>query len=169
MRRYDQRRVAQLLSDTGTPIATQAEINDGSALAIFAANAVLIDLLKDASNKVLMACRVANRYRQQDLDLLYADTDRNSSLIRLVCDIAMGFLCTRRGLSTQEIYAQAPMLKDSLQTLEMLKTGDRVFDDAPPPGTDAPTAGAEVAQVAVNPIGLYWSVQTGNRIFPFCD
>lgn len=147
--RYDIRRLSQFLSDTGTPVCTTAEINAGTcANTIMPANANLLKLIKDASNKVLMSCRVANRYLQSDLDAVYADSDRRESIVRLVCDLVWGYVMIRRGLGMREVFNLAPNYKDALETLEMLKRGDRVFDDSPPDGTDAPNAGAEVDVVS---------------------
>jgi hypothetical protein len=160
--------LAQLLSDTGSPVATQAEINAGTALTIFAANTNLLNLIKDASNKILMACRVANRYLQSDLDKIYGDSDRNASIIRLTCDLVYGFLVSRRGLALQEIYSQAPMFKEALDTLAMLERGLRVLDDSPPDGTDAPKMGAKVEVNYTTPGQTTWVQQTDFRIFPQC-
>lgn len=159
MLRYDIRRISNLVSDSGNPVAS------GS----LSSNTNLLGLIKDASNRVLMACRVANRYLQSDLDSIYDDSDRNSSLIRLVCDLTFGYLVSRRGLAINEVYAQAPLYKDAMDMLEQLRIGVRVFDDSPPDGTDAPTAGVEVDNVPSSAIQLasFWTNQTENRIFPF--
>lgn len=146
--RYDIRRLSQFLSDTGSPVCTDAEVKSGACAVIISTNVNLLTAIRDASNKVLMSCRVANRYLQADLDSIYASDDRKDSLVRLVCDLVFGYVMMRRGLGLREVYNLAPGFKESLDTLEQLKNGFTVFDDAPPPGTDAPQAGAEALNVA---------------------
>lgn len=146
--RYDIRRLSQFLSDTGTPVCTQTQINSGACATMLVTNANLIAMIADASNKILMSCRVANRYLQSDLDKIYGDSDRSPSLIRLVCDLTFGYVMMRRGLGLREVYNLAPGFKEALDTLEQLKMGYTVFDDAPPDGSDAPNAGVNVENVA---------------------
>lgn len=177
--RYDIRRLSQFLSDTGTPVCTNAEISNGTcATNVMPLNTNLANLIKDASNKVLMSCRVANRYLQSDLDKIYADTDRRESLVRVVCDITWGYVMMRRGLGLREVSNLAPGFDEAIKTLQMLERGMLVFDDAAPDGTDAPLAGVEVETVLApggpnsrNPnscgCNALWTAQVA-PIFPGC-
>lgn len=173
--RYDARQIAQLLSDTGVPVCTPAQIADGTcATVVLPSNVKLSALIKDASNRILMKCRVANRYLQSDLDKIYGDSDRKESLVRLVCDLAYGYLVSRRGLAIQEVYEQAPMFRDAQDMLAMLERGLAVLDDSPPDGTDAPSAGSNVELVPnmstnnSRMAACIWTNQA-SRIFPVPD
>jgi len=177
--RYDIRRLSQFLSDTGTPVCTNAEIANGTCASTnMPANTNLLNMIKDASNKVLMSCRVANRYLQSDLDRIYADTDRRESLVRVVCDLTWGYVMMRRGLGLREVSNLAPGFDEAIKTLQMLERGLLVFDDSPPDGTDAPTAGVEVETLlapgspnstSVGSCGCptLWTAQVA-PIFPVC-
>lgn len=173
--RYDVRRICQFLSDTGIPA-------DPDTLSGAPYNANCLSIIADCSNKVLMACRVANRYLKSDLDAIYnsrnnADPqqDRSESLIRLVVDLSYGYILGRRALSMEQIKLQAPGFGDALDMLTLLKRGDAVFDDSVPDGTDAPSAGSDVEDVALGQTGsskqvpcrpITWTQQTDGRIFP---
>lgn len=144
----DYRILSDRLSDTGTPVCTVTQIKNGTCPVILATNPNLLNLIAKASGMVLTACRVANRYFQSDLDAIYADPSRSPQLIDVVVNLTIGLVASRRGYAQREVGALAPRYAEALEFLEMLKRGDRVFDDAPPDGTDAPTAGAEVETIA---------------------
>lgn len=112
--RYDARRVADLVSDTGS----RSVYPDSSP--------VVAAVLDDASGMVDAACRVAKRYTVADLNSLTGST--KALLVRLVCDIAFGLLVARRGYSAQDQTAMAPQTKAANEMLEMIRRGERLFD-----------------------------------------
>lgn len=115
---YDARRVAELISDTGEPVPS------GSV----ATNEVLVEMLNQAESMVNLATRVGDRYSIADLTTLAADPIDGGSLRRLVSDIAWGLICKRRGMSQSSIGDQAPGYQEAMQTLELLRLGERIFD-----------------------------------------
>lgn len=135
---YDSRRVAELASDTDTPVAS------GS----LATDAVLLRMLADGANLIQLAARFADRYSQADLDAVYADPINKYSIIRLNVDLAFGLLVARRGYRASELADLAPNWVIANQTLELLRLGNRVFDVA-----SAPEAGAAVDTVKLGQNG----------------
>lgn len=125
--RYDARRVADLVSDTGTRTTDPAS------------SPVVAACLEDASGMVESACRVAGRYTINQLVNLQGHT--RFLLTRLVCDLTYGLLVARRGYSANDMNTMAPQYKGALDMLEQIKQGDRIFDY---PGTDThnPDAGS---------------------------
>lgn len=83
--RYDMRPVADLLSDTGSPVAPSQVLT----------NTVLTTILQDASADVDAALFRGNRYTPAQLTDLSATSA--TLLTRLVCDMAMLYLKRRRG------------------------------------------------------------------------
>lgn len=114
--RYDSRRVADLVSDTG---ARSVYPNSSPVVAV---------VLEDASGMIDAACRVAKRYTTADLNSLTGST--KSLLVRLTCDLAFGLLVARRGYSAQDQKVMAPQTEAANALLEQLRTGERIFDDA---------------------------------------
>lgn len=116
---YDKRRIAQLLSDTGTPITAAALTSD----------ATLAQILEEASGYVSAACRVGQRYLAASLDTCAAASTPSGNLLRRITgDLAFGLLVARRGLSMDELYKQAPFYQMAMGYLEQLRLGERLFD-----------------------------------------
>lgn len=118
LRRYDSRKICQLVRDDGS-VANATEI---------LTDEVLQALLDDADGEIRFAVRAGDRYTLDELDEIAADDDKKAPLVRLACDITYGLLWIRRGLSDRELAAVAPRYVQAQQTLEMLRRGDRVFD-----------------------------------------
>lgn len=112
--RYDERRVADLVSDTGTRSPNPLT------------SPVVAAVLEDAAGMIDAACRVGGRYSL--IDLANMAGSGHSLLIRLSCDIAYSLLVARRGYSTTDQKVMAPQLEFVNKMLDDLRKGDRVLD-----------------------------------------
>jgi phage gp36-like protein len=112
--RYDERRVADLVSDTGTRSAAPLT------------SPVVAAVLEDAAGIIDSACRVGGRYSIADLAAMAGSG--HYLLVRLSCDIAYGLLVARRGYSTTDMKVMAPQLEFANKMLDDLRKGDRVLD-----------------------------------------
>ena len=112
--RKDVRKLGQLVRDNNSQ-ATAAEL---------LSDQVIADALEDASAQIRSAALVADKYQQSDLDQLAADSD--AFLVRLTCDLAMGYLMSRRYL-TEEL---PPDVVNAQQWLALLRLGERIFNVA---------------------------------------
>lgn len=138
---YDARRVGELLSDTGSPIA----------LGSIPSDPVLIEMINQAESMVNLAVRVGDRYQISDLVSLASDDVGGGTIRRLVADLAWGLLNKRRGISQNDLSTTAPGYGEAMQTLELLRLGERIFD--------FPEA-AEAGLPAVQQVGL----RSGNQL-----
>ena len=112
--RYDERRVADLVSDTGTRSAAPLT------------SPVVAAVLEDAAGILDSACRVGGRYSLTDLANMSGSG--HSLLVRLSCDIAYSLLVARRGYSTTDMKVMAPQMDWANKMLDDLRKGDRVLD-----------------------------------------
>ena len=117
--RYDQKYVAQLLSDTGTAVTDLP--NDP----------VLNQLLGDASAELESALLVGGRYNPSDITALLAtDLSGNflyvgaNKVVRIICDLAMGMLRDRRAMPESDPF---PPFIHALQELELLRKGEEIL------------------------------------------
>lgn len=119
--RYDSRRVAELNSDTGSPVTPTDPV---SVTSIFGAAAY------DASAMVDTALQAAGRYRRDILAALVADPDpsKGAPIVRVVCDLTYFLMLNRRGLPAAEIDRLAPNYKGAKQWLDDLASGKTVLD-----------------------------------------
>lgn len=118
MKRFDHRRIGQLVRDDGTQ-ATAAELGSDS---------VLSALLTDASAMIDSALLRGGRYTLDDLQNL---TGQDAALLqRLVCDLAYGLLVRRRGYTGAELTSLAPDYDQAMKVLEQLANGELVFNVA---------------------------------------
>lgn len=114
--RYDVRVLGDLVSDTGTRVAS------GS----LSANAVLLAVLEDASGEIDSACLQAKRYTSADLAALTGNSAAH--LKRITCTIAFGLLWERRPWSDDDDSGREEAQKRARQQLDMLRKGITVFD-----------------------------------------
>jgi hypothetical protein len=117
---YDQRRIGELASDTGTPIAPSA----------FSTNPVLLYTLARATEIVLMNARLGKRYTEAELLALAQDTlsqGIGAELRGLTCDLAFGLLVMRRGTGANDLQRLSPAFAQAQQTLRLLAQGEFVF------------------------------------------
>lgn len=111
--RYDEREIAQLVSDDGTAV----DLSD------LATNEVALEILQDAEGEVLAAIKTGGRY--SDTDLADLDTAGTSYLKRLICELATTFLNERRWDYDPDKYAaREKRVKDRLDDL---RNGKNVF------------------------------------------
>jgi len=119
--RYDSRRVAELNSDTGSPVTPTDPVSVATPVGA---------ALYDASAMVDTALQSGRRYLKTVLSVLVADPDVTKGLpiVRAVCDIAYARLLMRRGLPAGEIEKLAPGYTDALQWIKDLADGKTVLD-----------------------------------------
>lgn len=118
--RYDSRRIADLVLDTDQR-ATDAELAGNST-----AGLVVQTALSDASGMINSSILAGGRYKLEDL--LAMTTDSKGYLKRLCCDLAYGLLISRRGYGGADLDAMTSRSKESEAILELLRTGERIFE-----------------------------------------
>lgn len=118
--RYDSRRIADLVLDTDQR-ATDVELAGNST-----AGLVVQTALSDASGMINSAILAGNRYLLVDLQNMTEDS--KGYLKRLCCDLAYGLLISRRGYGGADLDAMTSRSKESEAILELLRTGERVFE-----------------------------------------
>lgn len=143
--RYDSRRVADLVSDAGERSSNPAS------------SPVLAAVLDDASGAIDAACRAAQRYLTSDLAGLSGNS--LALLKRLTCDLAFSYLVARRGYSANDQRVMAPQAQSASDMLEMLRRGERIFDDT----TDAAAAGVTVHTDRTVTSGFYTQLDIVGR------
>jgi len=117
--RYDLRRIGDLVLDTDQR-ATAEELAGNST-----AGLVVQTALSDASGMINSAILAGNRYLLADL--LDMTEDSKGYLKRICCDLAYGLLISRRGYGGDDLDAMTSRSKESEAILELLRTGERVF------------------------------------------
>jgi len=119
---YDQNRICELLSDSLTGAIVPVNT--------LPSNPTLALLLLQASAEFDSAALVANRYNQTDIyNASQNSTSSTGALIqRIVGDIAFGLLVMRRGLSTEETDALAPMYRQAQAMLRDISLGKRILN-----------------------------------------
>lgn len=118
--RYDLRRIGDLVLDTDQR-ATAEELAGNST-----AGLVVQTALSDASGMINSAILAGGRYELADLVAMTQDS--KGHLKRLCCDIAYGLLISRRGYGGADLDAMTSRSKESEAILELLRTGERVFE-----------------------------------------
>jgi hypothetical protein len=114
---YDVRRLKELCSDSGTPVAT----GDLSA------DPVLSHALNRATEMVLSAARVGEEYTEEDLQELADSSTAGYDLRGLVCDLAYGLLVMRRGTGAADMDRLSPAFGAAQRTLQAISDGSRIF------------------------------------------
>lgn len=119
--RYDSRRIAELNSDSGSPVTPTDPLSFSTPVGV----AIL-----DASSVLDAALQSGKRYSKTALTALIADTDETKGAIirQVTCDLAYANLITRRGLPSEEIDRLVPRYKASLEWVEQLRNGNAVLD-----------------------------------------
>lgn len=133
--RYDSRRIAELNSDTGSPVTPVDPVSVSTPVGA---------ALLDASAMLDSALQAGKRYPRDVLDTLVADADpsKGAAIVRVVCDLAVGLLVARRGLPAEELKSLAPNYDESKEWLGKLRDGQHVLD-----WDDAIQAGLPSAQL----------------------
>lgn len=114
---YDSRRVRELASDSGTPVA----------VADIATNEVLLHVLGRATEMVLAAARVGEEYTEEDLQELADSATSGYELRGIVCDLAFGLLVMRRGTGAADLDRLSPAFGAAQRTLQLISDGARIF------------------------------------------
>lgn len=113
--RFDVRTLGDLSADDGSQVSASG----------LATNAKIIACLSDASGQVEAACLQGERYTIEDLGGLTGDSE--SFLVRIVCDLALGYLW-RRKLYVEENAARLESVQRADEHLTRLRSGEWVFD-----------------------------------------
>ena len=114
LQRYDTRLVGELVSDTGTAVASPS------------GNANLSAALNDASADITSAATAGGAYT---VDVLIGLSDESDPLIiRLTCDLAIGYLFQRRGQGMPD--GIRDVVDRANDKLGQLRRGVRLFDVA---------------------------------------
>lgn len=112
---YDQRKLVQEVSDSGTPAL---DLDN---------NPVLLTLLARATEEILAHALAGKKYTEDELQAL-ADSDTSGYyLVGLCCDLAFGYLMIRRGKSVTEVERVAPNYKIAQLKLLQLADGSEIF------------------------------------------
>jgi phage gp36-like protein len=112
LKRYDARVLGDLVGDSGVRVDPSALLQNVNVQAA----------LDDASGMIDSAVLVAQKYTPDELAAL-TGVDA-AFLIRIVCNLAFGLLTMRRGQPTEQI----EQYKEALAALELLRSGERVFN-----------------------------------------
>lgn len=156
---YDSRRVRELCSDTGTPVA----IGDIDT------DPVLLMVLARATETVLAYARKGERYEESELQELADSATAGFALTGLVCDLAFGYLTLRRGTGAADWDRLSPAYKAALATLEELANGTEVFariDGDAHPDAGTPRTASLTQQVTSPTYQCSWSQQASRNLLP---
>jgi hypothetical protein len=155
---YDKRRINQYLSDSGSPLGS-GEITDDENLAV---------ILGAASEEVLSAVLVGERYTTDQLEALSLEEETGFLLRRLVADLAYTIIVSRRGQGAADIERLCPRHAEAQKQLDQLRSGWAIF-----PGIDE-LLYAEAGQPAIvdtdsinNANRITKLTAKANRMFPF--
>jgi phage gp36-like protein len=111
LKRVDSRVLGDLVSDSNVRVDPTSLLTDANIQAA----------LDDASGLINSAVLVSEKYQPSDLAGL-TGVDQ-AYLLRLTCNLAYGLLVLRRGQSVEKL----EQYQEALKTLEMLRSGERVF------------------------------------------
>lgn len=114
--RYDYRWIANQIYDNGTA-ATQAQVLNSPIIAEF---------IQDASEMVLAAATIGERYSRGDLECY-----GGCLLVRITCGLVLGLILKRRARGSKDEEALTTDYNESLQYLEQLRRAERIFFNVP--------------------------------------
>jgi hypothetical protein len=129
--RYDSRWVGKQLLDTGAA-SGPVDLSDPEG----PGGAVLAEFVAEASDLVLSACAVGDRYSEEDLYALVEvpdsrGHDRGKLLKRVVADLTMGLILKRRVRASKDEESFNLPYREALEYLELLRRGERIFYQVP--------------------------------------
>lgn len=110
--RYDYRWVGKQITDTGLA-ATDIDCRNSSVIAAFIA---------EASEMVVAAAAVGDRYSENDLTLYGGQL-----LKRITADLTMGLILKRRARAASDLESLTGPYTEALGYLEQLRRGERIF------------------------------------------
>lgn len=123
---YDWRLVAKNILDGDTASSSAAPPTKGELESNSRSGLILSRFLEQASEMTMAAAAVGNRYSVSDLT-----TYGGELLVRIVCDLAIGLILKRRGRALSDQDALSRSYQESLEYLEQLRRGERIFFAAP--------------------------------------
>jgi hypothetical protein len=158
--RYDWRWVAKNLLDGPSAASSSTPPTLGALESSSGAGAVLAVLIEEASELVMAAAAVGNRYTAADLTAYGGQL-----LLRVVADLTMGLVLKRRARATTDLEQQFQPYSEALDYLEQLRRGERIFYAVP----DVPQAGVPSTATMVPTPGVNCPLITtqANRYFGF--
>lgn len=150
--RFDWRWIAKNILDGSTantsyPTPTLAEV---------LASGVVSAALDDASDLVMAAAAIGDRYSVADLTGYGGNL-----LIRITCNLAMGLILMRRGRAVTDEEALSKPYTEALEYLEQLRRGERIFFAVP----DVPAAGLPGTASMTPPLCAPPLISANGRIF----
>jgi len=159
IKRYDSRRIRELLSDTGAPVA------EGD----LATNENLLAILGEATEMILSACQVGEEYSELELQTL-ADSETSGFLIRRLCaDLGYSLLVARRCTSSDQLNKQAPQWQFANVQLQQIRDGyllfPRIGDGAHEDAGNPRTANLQTQVTTPDP-NCSWSSQVNRALIP---
>jgi hypothetical protein len=130
---YDQRRVLQLASDTGTP-AVLSDLSNSNSTPYINLRQKIRAVCSDIDSK----CQQGQRYDRADLEAIIAAATANPTdesvqkragvLKQLTADLTYGRLNASRGIGAEELTKLCPRYEEAEAMLEQLYQGSRIFD-----------------------------------------
>jgi hypothetical protein len=161
IKNYDNRRIRELLSDSGTPVA-QSDL---------ASNTTLAQLLSEASELVQAAVSVRKKYTHAELLAMSASATHGFLLRRLTADLAYGLLVARRGTPAADLARIAPQWTWAQGVLADLRLGEMVFpleSDESHPEAGLPGVSDMTTNTGTDTFCSI-SGRTNGRLFPGAD
>lgn len=163
--RVDARWIGDNILDDGTT-PSEGDLADTGTTA----GARLEQLAVDASEELMGACAVAARYTEDDVR-----TYGGNLLLKIMAGLVVGGVLGRRVRAAADQEAFSPMYKASLDYLEQLRRGERIFFNVPDvpeaglPGTASmtPVPGLDAQPLITCVAGRYMGDLTINRNWPF--
>lgn len=148
---YDQRRVLEMCSDTGSP----------ATLGSLGSNPLALSAIRSASAELDSHLQTGMRYERSQLEDICTAADAGGSteaekkraapIKELVAHLAFGRLMARRGFAATKMRELAPMYETSQEQLNLLASGVRIFD------LDAPKAAGVPSRATIGENRLKWS------------
>ncbi len=133
--RYDWRWIGNNITDSGTP-ANESQVINSPIIAI---------LIAEASEDVMAAAAVGNRYTVQDLQQY-----GGLLLTGIVCALVMGKILKRRARAAKDEEALTLSYTEALGYLEQMRRGERIFYSVP----DVAEAGVPHTANMAPPLGF---------------
>lgn len=140
----DQRTVAELCSDTGTPSPVP--------------NSVVTELIGQAQGEIDMYIRVGNRYTADDIAALEAG--ENPTLVRLAVDLTIELLFLRRGRTIPE--GIMGRIERTRAVLRSLSEGELIFGSV----SGARSAGLPTVQAVPTNITAWYGGSYASQFYP---
>ena len=156
LKAYDTRRVRDLLSDSGTPVAANDVATDPN----------LLQILAEASEEVAAAALVSKRYTTAQLTAMAASSTSGFLLRRLTADLAFSLLVARRGQGAADIERLCPRHREAQRQLEQLRLGVALFPLIDDTHAEAGLPDTVNVDALTNPDRIDKLTAKASRLFP---